>query len=42
MAQVVGVDDMSKVVRMQFALIPPGGVIKIHKDMGGYAKVSQC
>lgn len=37
--QVVGREDMGKVVRMQLALIQPGGVIKIHKDMGGYAKV---
>ncbi|MEW5319959.1 MAG: hypothetical protein WDW38_011069 [Sanguina aurantia] len=36
--QVVGREDMGKVVRMQLALIQPGGVIKIHKDMGGYAK----
>lgn len=28
---------MSKIVRMQLALMPPSTTIKAHRDMGGYA-----
>ncbi|KAG2501830.1 hypothetical protein HYH03_000329 [Edaphochlamys debaryana] len=36
--QIVGRDDMLKVVRLQFARMKPGSTIKVHKDMGGYAR----
>ncbi len=37
--QIIGRDDMTKIVRMQFARMKPGTEIKLHKDMGGYAMV---
>lgn len=37
--QIVGKEDVSKVVRLQFARMKPGTQIKPHQDMGGYAKV---
>ncbi|PNW88504.1 hypothetical protein CHLRE_01g032400v5 [Chlamydomonas reinhardtii] len=36
--KVVGKEDMDKVVRLQFARMKPGAEIKVHKDMGGYAR----
>ncbi|KAG2444762.1 hypothetical protein HXX76_001506 [Chlamydomonas incerta] len=36
--KVVGKADMNKVVRLQFARMKPGSEIKLHKDMGGYAR----
>ncbi|GLC58284.1 hypothetical protein PLESTB_001341600 [Pleodorina starrii] len=36
--QIVGKEDMGKVVRLQFARMKPGSQIKPHQDMGGYAK----
>ncbi|KXZ44217.1 hypothetical protein GPECTOR_71g578 [Gonium pectorale] len=36
--QIVGKEDMNKVVRLQFARMKPGSEIKAHKDMGGYAR----
>ena len=33
----LGPDGLKKLVRLQFALMPPGRVIKMHRDMGGYA-----
>lgn len=37
--QIIGKSDSIKVVRMQFARMKPGTLIKIHRDMGGYALV---
>jgi len=34
---VLGPGNRNKVVRMQFALMPVGSTIKMHRDMGGYA-----
>ncbi|GIL81892.1 hypothetical protein Vretimale_1469 [Volvox reticuliferus] len=36
--QIVGKEDVNKVVRLQFARMKPGTEIKPHQDMGGYAK----
>ncbi|GIL43818.1 hypothetical protein Vafri_1420 [Volvox africanus] len=38
--QVVGKEDVNKVVRLQFARMKPGTEIKPHQDMGGYAKAA--
>lgn len=34
----MGGDGLRKLVRLQFALMPPGSVIHVHRDMGGYAQ----
>ncbi|GFR39810.1 hypothetical protein Agub_g302, partial [Astrephomene gubernaculifera] len=36
--QIIGPADMNKIVRLQFARMKPGIEIKMHKDMGGYAR----
>ncbi|KAK9811643.1 hypothetical protein WJX72_007577 [[Myrmecia] bisecta] len=35
--QVVGAGDTDKIIRMQFARMPPGTQIRIHRDLGGYS-----
>lgn len=34
--QILG-SDIENIMRLQFARMPPGGVIKTHVDMGGYS-----
>ena len=38
--QVVGPDQVKNVVRMQLARQPPGAMVRMHRDMGGYSKRS--
>ena len=37
--QLLGTEDVSKIMRLQFAVMGPNSQIKRHKDMGGYAQL---
>lgn len=36
--QVLGKEDMNKIMRLQLARILPGSFIRIHRDQGGYVE----
>lgn len=38
--QILGEKDMRNILRMQFAMVPPGAEIKTHQDNGGWARRS--